>query len=257
MLSNKVVLVVDDSSTVRAILRDVLRRYLNCKNILEAANGQEALDLIQEQGREIDWIFCDWEMPEITGDHVLAEARKNPRTAHTPFIMITVRADRESLMRAIEAGVDAYIIKPFTAPTLVKKVRAVLGRPEKRRAGRVKVSGDYKVSLGFGGGEPCGGKLYDISATGAFLYIDTGLGRGVALYERAELTIDAVDESSGAPPRLKLPGEVVRMAAENPYGEGRNQVCIALRFIELNAEQQEQLIAFLKQCRKRTIVPGE
>ncbi len=257
MLSNKVVLVVDDSSTVRAILRDVLRRYLDCRNILEAANGQEAVQLIHEQGKEIDWIFCDWEMPEVTGDQVLAEARKNPATAHTPFVMITVRADRESLMRAVESGVDAYVIKPFTAPTLVKKVRAVLGRPEKRRAGRVKVLGDYKISLGFGDGALCQGKLYDISATGALLRIENGLDRGVALYERGVLTVSVDSDLGEAGAPLELPGEVVRVAAENPYGEGRNRISIALRFVELNDKQQQRLVAFLKKCRKRTTVPGE
>ena len=109
------VLVVDDFPTMRRIIRNVLRQ-IHVENTLEAENGKEAMELLRTE--EIDLIICDWIMPEMSGLELLRACKKDAKTSHIPFIMVTAEAAKESVVEAIEAGVDNYITKPFTSDKL-------------------------------------------------------------------------------------------------------------------------------------------
>ncbi|MCC6316046.1 MAG: response regulator [Gemmatimonadaceae bacterium] len=113
-------LVVDDSATMRRILVNSLQRigYTEC---VEAADGKEALDRCDAS---IQFIITDWNMPNMSGLEFAKALRANGVT--TPILMVTTRSVREDIMAAIQAGVNTYIVKPFTPQVLKEKVDAVL-----------------------------------------------------------------------------------------------------------------------------------
>ena len=117
------VLVVDDFSTMRRIVRNILRE-LDFKNILEADDGSSALEVLRAQ--KVDLIVSDWNMPKMTGLELLKSVRSTEQTKDIPFLMVTAEAQKENIVEAVKARVSNYIIKPFTAVTLSEKLAKIL-----------------------------------------------------------------------------------------------------------------------------------
>lgn len=117
------VLVVDDFSTMRRIVRNILRE-LEFKDILEADDGSSAVEILKSQ--KIDLIVSDWNMPKMTGLDLLKFVRSNEKTKDIPFLMVTAEAQKENIVEAVKAKVSNYIIKPFTAITLSEKLSKIL-----------------------------------------------------------------------------------------------------------------------------------
>ncbi len=117
------VLVVDDFSTMRRIVRNILRD-LEFKNILEADNGQSALDVLSTQ--EVHLIVSDWNMPKMTGLELLKSVRSNEKIKDLPFLMVTAESQKENIVEAVKAKVSNYIVKPFTAATLAEKLAKII-----------------------------------------------------------------------------------------------------------------------------------
>ncbi len=125
MLSpNARILVVDDFSTMRRIVRNNLKQ-LGYENVVEAEDGAPALDRIREG--DIALVICDWNMPGMTGIELLRHVRRDPRFADLPFLMVTAEAKKENVVEAIQAGVSNYVVKPFTAQVLAQKLEAAVG----------------------------------------------------------------------------------------------------------------------------------
>lgn len=121
------VLVVDDQSAFRSTIKKMLKE-LKIQQVFEAANGREALKLLDSAPEMIDLVLCDWNMPSMSGLDLLRQVRSVG--LDVPFVMVTGRADRESVLAAKDAGVTAYISKPFSAVQLDAKIRAALaGKP--------------------------------------------------------------------------------------------------------------------------------
>lgn len=118
------VLVVDDYKTMVRIVRGLLEQ-LGFKNIDDAADGVSALQKIQQN--DYGLILSDWNMTPMTGYELLKAVRADPRTRTTPFVMITAEAKTENVVAARQAGVNNYIIKPFTLAVLKQKLTTVLG----------------------------------------------------------------------------------------------------------------------------------
>jgi two-component system, chemotaxis family, chemotaxis protein CheY len=119
------VLVVDDQASVRQMTRMALEK-LGIRMIHEAANGQEALTTAMSQ--PVDLIISDYNMPEMDGVGLLRAVRGHLQIRKVPFILVTGRGDRELVVKAAQAGVNNYIVKPFDDATLRTKLEAVLGR---------------------------------------------------------------------------------------------------------------------------------
>jgi len=119
------VLVVDDQASVRQMTRMALEK-LGIRMIHEAANGQEALATAMSQ--PVDLIISDYNMPEMDGVGLLRAVRGHLPIRKVPFILVTGRGDRELVVKAAQAGVNNYIVKPFDDATLRTKLEAVLGR---------------------------------------------------------------------------------------------------------------------------------
>ncbi|PXX38829.1 chemotaxis protein CheY [Aquitalea sp. FJL05] len=115
-------LVVDDFSTMRRIVRNLLKE-LGFTNIDEAEDGQVALHKLKSQN--FDFIVSDWNMPNMTGIELLKAVRADQQIKHLPFMMITAEAKRENIVEAAMAGASGYIVKPFTAATLEEKMNKI------------------------------------------------------------------------------------------------------------------------------------
>jgi two-component system chemotaxis response regulator CheY len=117
------VLVVDDYSTMRRIIRNLLAQ-IGFADVDEAADGPTALKKLQSGGYTL--VISDWNMEPMTGLQLLQEVRGNSQLKALPFIMVTAESKTENVVAAKEAGVSNYIIKPFNAETLKKKIDSVL-----------------------------------------------------------------------------------------------------------------------------------
>jgi len=119
------VLIVDDFSTMRRIIKNLLRD-LGFTNTFEADDGNTALPMLKEGSFE--FVVTDWNMPIMQGIDLLKEIRKDPKLKHLPVLMVTAEAKREQIIEAAQAGVNGYIVKPFTAGTLKEKLDKVFQR---------------------------------------------------------------------------------------------------------------------------------
>jgi two-component system chemotaxis response regulator CheY len=120
----KHVLVVDDYNTMRRILRNLLSQ-IGFTNVEEAEDGITGLRKLRE--RSFGLVISDWNMAPMSGLEFLKEVRSDGELKDMPFIMITAESKTENVVAAKEAGVSNYIVKPFNADTLKKKIEAVLG----------------------------------------------------------------------------------------------------------------------------------
>jgi two-component system chemotaxis response regulator CheY len=119
------VLVVDDFSTMRRIVKNLLRD-LGFTNIQEADDGSTALPMLQNG--DFDFVVTDWNMPGMQGIDLLKAIRADSSLAHIPVLLITAEAKKEQIVMAAQAGVNGYIVKPFTAGTLKTKLDKIFER---------------------------------------------------------------------------------------------------------------------------------
>ena len=119
------VLIVDDFSTMRRIIKNLLRD-LGFTNTFEADDGNTALPMLKEG--DFEFVVTDWNMPIMQGIDLLKEIRKDPELKHLPVLMVTAEAKRDQIIEAAQAGVNGYIVKPFTAGTLKEKLDKVFER---------------------------------------------------------------------------------------------------------------------------------
>lgn len=116
------ILVVDDFSTMRRIVKGILGQ-LGFKNIVEAENGAEALEIVQKGG--IDFVVSDWNMPVMNGLDFLKNVRKEKNPKDLPVLMVTAEALKENVVEAIQAGANNYVVKPFTPDVLEEKLATI------------------------------------------------------------------------------------------------------------------------------------
>ena len=122
-------LVVDDFSTMRRIVRNLLKE-LGYTNVDEAEDGAIALQKLNSGS--FDFVVTDWNMPNMDGLTLLQTIRRTPQLKHLPVLMITAEAKKENIIAAAQAGASGYVVKPFTAVTLAEKLQKIfekMGRP--------------------------------------------------------------------------------------------------------------------------------
>lgn len=120
------ILVVDDFSTMRRIVKNLLKE-LGFENLHEADDGNTALPLLQDAG-DFDFLVTDWNMPGMQGIDLLKAVRADPNLSTLPVLMVTAEQKREQIVEAAQAGVNGYIVKPFTAATLKEKLDRIFER---------------------------------------------------------------------------------------------------------------------------------
>ena len=120
--ANMKFLVVDDFSTMRRIVKNLLKE-LGFTNVFEAEDGVDALNKLR--GEKFDFVVSDWNMPNMTGIDLLWAIRADATLKHLPVLMVTAEAKRENIIEAAQAGASGYVVKPFTAGTLDEKLKKI------------------------------------------------------------------------------------------------------------------------------------
>lgn len=115
-------LVVDDSATMRRIVVNSLKR-IGYSDIVEAGNGEEGLEVLDGS---VDFVITDWNMPVMGGLDMVRAIRSSPDTSALPILMVTTRSVRDDIVQAAQAGVNNYVVKPFTPQVLKEKIESVL-----------------------------------------------------------------------------------------------------------------------------------
>jgi two-component system chemotaxis response regulator CheY len=119
------ILVVDDSSTMRRIIKNTLNR-IGFNDLLEAENGAQAWEILSSSA-EMGVLITDWNMPEMNGLELVKKVRAEQKYTDLPIIMVTTEGGKTEVITALKAGVNNYIVKPFTPDVLKEKLEAVLG----------------------------------------------------------------------------------------------------------------------------------
>ncbi len=119
------ILIVDDFSTMRRIIKNLLRD-LGFNNTQEADDGNTGLPMLRSGS--FDFLITDWNMPGMTGIDLLKAVRADPDLATLPVLMVTAESKREQIVEAAQAGVNGYVVKPFTAGTLEEKISKIFER---------------------------------------------------------------------------------------------------------------------------------
>ena len=125
MDKNMKILIVDDFSTMRRIIKNLLRD-LGFTNTQEADDGQTALPMLKTG--DFDFLVTDWNMPGMTGIDLLKEVRADSKLSALPVLMVTAEAKRDQIIEAAQAGVNGYVVKPFTAQVLKEKIDKIFER---------------------------------------------------------------------------------------------------------------------------------
>jgi two-component system chemotaxis response regulator CheY len=121
-------LVVDDFSTMRRIIRNLLKE-LGYNNVDEAEDGSIGLAKLKRES--FDFVVSDWNMPVMDGLQLLQAVRADASLSHLPVLMVTAEAKKENILAAAQAGASGYIVKPFTAATLDEKITKILEKLNK------------------------------------------------------------------------------------------------------------------------------
>lgn len=121
------ILIVDDFSTMRRIIKNLLRD-LGFNNTHEADDGSTALPMLTNG--DFEFLVTDWNMPGMTGIELLKKVREDDKLKNMPVLMVTAEAKKEQIVEAAQAGVNGYIVKPFNAATLNEKIQKIFDRVE-------------------------------------------------------------------------------------------------------------------------------
>lgn len=124
------VLVIDDMSTMRAIVSKMCRE-IGLTDVTTAVDGEDAWITLTEAKVPFDLIISDWNMPKISGLELLKKVKSDPRFAHLPFIMVTAESEKSQILEALKAGVDQYLMKPFNRDMFVNKMGTLVRKIKK------------------------------------------------------------------------------------------------------------------------------
>lgn len=119
---NMRILVVDDFSTMRRIVKNILKQ-LEFNNVVDADDGTTAWEVLNKD--KIDFVISDWNMPKMSGLELLKKIRNSEEFADMPFLMVTAEGQQENIIEAVQAGVSNYIVKPFTPETIEQKIEKI------------------------------------------------------------------------------------------------------------------------------------
>jgi len=129
------ILLVDHVTAMRGAAKNMLTQ-VGFKNVKECDNGEDALALIEEgiqTNEKYEFIISEWSLPKLTGEELLKKIRSNPSTKDLPFLLVTGDAEQQTIMNAIKAGADNFIVKPFSSQTLQEKIGAIHQKREKNK----------------------------------------------------------------------------------------------------------------------------
>jgi DNA-binding response OmpR family regulator len=226
------VLVVDDVASMRKFLKFGLEKSFPKILVDEAANGKEAQTKLEQM--EYDLVLCDWEMPYVNGDELLSWVRNHPTLCRMPFIMVSSRSDKMSVLKARDRGVDSYMIKPFTVDNLAHKVMLLVDKADRRESERFAAHGD--INLYFRD-QVARGSIIDISMGGLFGEFSRKKNPVPSIFEEVRADIKLEDSQKKAD---EIQGFVIRLQAAEAFIDAEN-VKIAVKFLDSSGEGSKKI----------------
>jgi len=184
-----------------------------------------------------DLVICDWGMPVMTGEELLKWIRNHPDLNHTPFIMLTSRSEKEYVMRAISAGVNSYLIKPFTIADLIQKISTTVDTFNRRQAERYEIEGPITVRFG---SHSMTGNLIDISLGGLLGFFKRGDKLPVIL-DKISVDLELAQDMTFT----DMEGFIIRVQAAEAHIDSK-YIKYAIKFMNVNAETESRLSQYLK-----------
>lgn len=237
MFETQVALVVDDSVAISQIVNQLLRNDLKFGKVINANNGRQALQWFKSE--RIDWIFSDYEMPEMNGLELLAAVRDHNRGKDLPFILMTAHADKETLIKVMEAGATDFLAKPFNPATFIQKVQRIAGQVERRVAERIPISQPNRCRIMFSATVLYKAEMVNVSATGCLLRT-LPFRQGGMIYDLAQLSLE-LNGKTATSKSLLVRLEVDRNDAAN------KSMLAAFHFLDLDEPNQQVIKEFLNQ----------
>jgi len=237
-------LVVDPSPSMRKYVKTILMDELNFHETHEAKNAGDARQLLKSN-RSINWIFSEWELPDIASRDFLGHLRKDHVDAMKRFVMLSGQEDFFARKLAIEQGVADYLCKPFSSLELMRKVQRLEALGERRGAKRFSAGMACEIDIGFDPFSVYAATVADISATGCRVKtsrLNPGSGR---IDDIGAITLTP---KHAAPFKLDVK---IKHVGYNPSADPHNYVTVGLEFIFLEPPQQLMLNGFLHE-----IIPG-
>jgi two-component system chemotaxis response regulator CheY len=119
------ILVVDDFSTMRRIVKNILKQ-IGFENLDEAEDGKQALAMLKAD--KFDFLVSDWNMPNMTGIELLQAIRADAQLRNLPVLLVTAETEKEKVLEAVQSGVNNYVVKPFTAEVLMEKINKIFNK---------------------------------------------------------------------------------------------------------------------------------
>ncbi|MEC4089218.1 response regulator [Pseudoalteromonas rubra] len=241
-------LVVDDCTTVRNVVRNIIKTRLGSEQVMMAADGKQALQILKS--KPVDIIISDWQMPEINGEELLYEVRNSTQFKDIPFIMMTSNGERDFVITAIQNGVSHFVVKPFRADKLEAAVNKSWNSASKRDSIRHSALPSHAMRI-IASDALLEAKVHNISHTGMQVY--TNYVDALKLYKLTEFNL-SFDNFDGTKALSISPlyGTIVRIEAN----DGPEQDCLlGVRFeLEKCSEQvQRNLDKLMK--RLNNVVP--
>ncbi len=227
------ILVVENYAAVRNLVKKCLKEAFRNLEIVEAIDGEEAKNILLKDCFEL--IICGLEIPRIRGDELLLWIRNKPALYYTPFILMSPKDDKDIIQRVMQKGATAYLVKPFSANDLVRKVISIENELERRQHKRSTMEGDVVFKYN---SHTAMGKLKDISLGGicgliSVAKIEEGYPQ-ILQKVKIELHLKSgqlVNEIEGYVVRL----EPMELSIDS------EKIILAVKFIDLRNEKREEL----------------
>lgn len=251
-------LVIDNSRMVRSKVRNVLENRLGVELVIEAADGAEAIKVLQ--AHKIDMIISDWDMPGLNGEELLFEVRNNRQWSAIPFIMMTGNKDRDCIVSAMQNGVSNYIVKPFSPAELEDKIRKSWNKTSRRRAERYNMQPEHKAAIRYEDAV-FSAQILNISRTGALVRVN--YDQRLRLFEKYQLMIELKVAGQSEPMRIDpIYGATVRLEVEDYMQTSSLLSLMGLAFIpsltsQDVADKLDSLITYLRDLQPNAVIGNE
>lgn len=243
MFEKSVALVADDSLSIAQIVSQLLRNELKFGKVIHVPNGRQALQMFKSE--RIDWIFSDYEMPEMNGLELLIAIREHNRGKTLPFILMTSHTDKDTFEKIMGAGASDFIAKPFNPATFIQKIQRIAGLGERRVAERVDVASASQARILLSPSVIYKAEVVNISATGCLLRTQPFRDGGM-IYDVMHLSLDLNGKS------IISKGLLVRLEVERGGAIAKSMLA-AFHFLELDEANRESIREFLEQNGAATV----
>jgi two-component system, chemotaxis family, chemotaxis protein CheY len=237
------VLIVEDMSTMRSVVRNGIKQTFRNAEIEEAVDGADAQRKLQ--AAKVDLIISDWEMPHVSGVDLLKWVRSHPTLKNIPFIMVTANHQKECVQESMHLGVNAFLLKPFTVDALTNKMGSLIERFNRREFERFNSNCPVRIINPVDKRE-IRGELIDVSCGGFFATFPRTDYRPY-IFDDVGIEI-SYNEFDGATHTVRLTGFVIRLQSATTFRDS-DHIKLAVKFDDHAVQGNKDVEKFFEHLR--------